>query len=147
MSLMILLGAPLARAAKLKIDGGFVTLGLNKVARLSQESGRYPDLGRNYYRTATIGCKAISNTSKTGRSGQLSFEYWALPYLGADTGKPLMSVLLPSLKSGKKVSNLSKLNFAGYYNAYGYIQLRLYEMSGGTWVLRASKNIGNRQLL
>ena len=146
-SLIITLEAPSAKAAKLKIDGGFVTLGTDRVIRLSQESGRYPNLGRNYYRTATIGCTSIRNTSTKGSSKQLSLEYWALPFYGAETGTPLMSVLLPAIKSGKKVSNVKKQGMAAYYNAEGYIQLRLYENSGGTWLLRASRSMSIREPL
>ena len=139
MVVIIASSAPLATAAKLKIDSGFVTLGVDKAIRLSQESGRYPNLGRNYYRTSTIGCKAIRNTSAKGRSGPLSLEYWGLASYTATTGRPLMSVLLPSIKSGKRLNNVSEVGTAAYYNADGYIQLRLYEYSAGVWVLRASK--------
>ncbi len=139
--------APLAQAAKFKIDGGFVTLGTDKVIKLSQASGRYPDLGKNYYRTATIGCKSITNTSKKGTSGQLSLEYWASPVYNSATGTPLMSVVLSPIKSGKKLSNVSKEDSARYYNNEGYVQLRLYEFSAGQWVLRVKKNLGDLEEL
>jgi hypothetical protein len=145
--IVIGLSAPFAMAAKFKIDGGFVTLGEDKVIRLSQASGRYSNLGKNYYRTATIGCTAVRNISASGRSGQLSLEYWALPFFTSKTGTPLMSALLPSIKGGKKLSNVSKVGPAAYYNADGYIQLRLYEFSAGKWVLRASKLIGDLEPL
>ncbi len=148
---MALLGiawsAPSATAAKFQIDGGFVTLGSDKVIKLSQESGRYPDLGRNYYRTTTIGCKAIRNVSKKGTSGQLSLEYWASPLYGSEMGTPLMSLLLPSIKSGKRQSNVSKEAPARYYNDEGYVQLRLYEYTAGQWVLRVKKNLGDLETL
>ncbi len=146
-SLAFTLSAPLALAAKFKIDGGFVTLRSDRAIKLSQESGRYPNLGRNYYRTASIGCKSVINTSKKGISGQLSLEYWAMPYIDSTTGTPLMSVLLPPVKAGKRINDISKDAQAGYYNANGYIQLRLYEYSGGVWLLRSSKSVGSRQLL
>lgn len=72
-SLIIAMGAPLATAASFTINGGFVTLGIDKVIRLSQASGRSVDLGKNYYRTATIGCTSIKNTMSKGSSGPLSF--------------------------------------------------------------------------
>lgn len=145
--MVIALSAPLAMAAKLKMDGGFVTLGVDKAIRFTQQSGRYPDLGKNYYRTATIGCTAIRNTSTAGRSGQLSLEYWALPYYTSKTGTPLMSVLLPSIKGGKRINNVNEIGPAAYYNAEGYVQLRLYEYTSGKWVLRASKIIGDLEPL
>lgn len=145
--IVIGLSAPLAIAAKFKLDGGFVTLGEDKVIRLTQASGRYPNLGRNYYRTATIGCTAVRNTSATGRSGQLSLEYWALPFFTSKTGTPLMSALLPPINGGKRLNNVSKVGPAAYYNADGYVQMRLYEFSAGKWVLRASKIIGDLQTL
>jgi hypothetical protein len=141
------LTAPVASAAKVKINGGYVTLGNDKVLRLGQSSGRYTDLGRNYYRTTGIGCTSIQNTSKKGVSGVLSLEYWALPFIDSTEGKPLMSVLLPRVEANKQIKAVKKSGPAAYYNAYGYIQLRLYELSGGIWKLRYSKNIGSRQLL
>jgi hypothetical protein len=147
MALITTFCAPVAKAANLKMDGGFVTLGRDRTIRLSQASGRYADLGRGYYRTTTIGCTAIKNTSPGGRSGQISLEYWALESLSGGTEKVMMSVLLPALGGGKSLKNVKQTGPARYFDAFGYIQLRVYENSGGTWQLRAKKNIGNRQAL
>ncbi len=146
-TLLLTLSAPLVEAANLKMDGGFVTLGRDRAVRLSQASGRYADLGRGNYRTPTIGCTAIKNTSPGGRSGQISLEYWAMQSLGGGNERVMMSILLPSLGGGKSVKNVKQSGPARYFDAFGYIQLRVHENSGGTWQLRFKKNIGSRQAL
>ncbi len=97
-----------ATAADVRLDGyGFYSL-KNRVkyyGRGKPQSGRYKNLGADYYHQAKIGMDFLTNHSNS-RSGNLSFELWAMPYYGATSGIILMTRKLSPLGSGKSRTNL-----------------------------------------
>src|SRR6478672_2375254 len=73
------------------------------------QTGRYRNLGAGYYHSAEYTVKRITNKSSY-KSASMSFEFWAMPYLGATSGPILMTYGLGPLGGGYHYS---------YPTAYG----------------------------
>ncbi|MEO7100706.1 MAG: hypothetical protein ABI162_15195 [Luteolibacter sp.] len=140
---------PEAHAAKLTLDGtGYCTIPGSEAyypgGRL--QSGRYTNLGADYYHTATIGIKAITNHSST-RSGSMSFELWAMRYYGATTGIVLMTEGLDTLKGGFHFSNVTVSHKAISLNVRRFPELDLFEYTSNGWKWKDVLTFSTKTLL
>ena len=140
---------PEAHAAKLTLDGtGYCTISGSEAyypnGRL--QSGRYTNLGADYYHTAVIGIKAITNHSST-RSGSMSFELWAMPYYGSTTGIVLMTKGLDTLKGGFHFSDVTVSRKAISLNARRFPELDLFEYTSNGWKWKDSLTFSTKTLL
>lgn len=127
-----------ARAAKLTLDGsGYYKLGayVDYAPRGKLQTGRYKNLGADYYHNAEIGVKRITNRS-TKRSGTMSFELWAMPYYGATSGIVLMTNAIEPLKGGFNFQNVFTSGKAISLDRYRFPELDLFEYTSSGWTWR-----------
>lgn len=131
---------PESQAADVRLDGfGFYSV-RNKVnfyAGGAQQSGRYRNLGSDYYHKATIEMDFVTNYSN-GRSGNLSFEFWAMPFYGATSGIILMTRGLDPLPGGRSVKGLSREGLAISLGARRFPELNIWEHTRNGWKFRDS---------
>lgn len=100
------------------------------------QSGRYRSLGDDYYRNAIIEVEYITNRSAR-RSGNLSFELHAMPFLGAKTGTVLMTTLVPFLPRNSFYSDVDRAGKALFTNERAFPELKIYERNSfGIWMFR-----------
>jgi hypothetical protein len=130
---------PEAKATDVTLDGyGFYSLA-HRLAFHPEpglwQSGRKPYLGGGYYRKAEIGMDFITNRS-TRRSGELSFELWAMPYYGATSGVVLMTKGLDSLGGGRSYRDRSPDGFAVLLDRRRFPELNLWEFTRKGWKFR-----------
>ena len=112
-----------------------------------EQSGRYRNLGRDYYHKIEYGMDYISNTSGY-KSGTLSYEFWALPYYGATSGVVLMTRSLSPLYGGERYVDLYKYGWGVSLNQYRYPEQNLWEYAGsGRWKFRDSLAFSRKTLL
>lgn len=140
---------PAAQAANITLDGyGFYKLAYadSYLRGGAKQTGRYRNLGADYYRKAEIGMNYASNNSST-RSGDLSFELWALPYYGATSGPILMTSGLRSLKGGQFYRNLRSRGLAISLDEYQFPDLSIWEYTFSGWVFRDSLTFSYKDLL
>lgn len=130
---------PEAKAAQVTLDGtGFYSLARRLVYHPEpglKQSGRKPYLGEGYYHKAEIGMDYITNRS-TRRSGDLSFELWAMPYYGANSGIILMTKGLNRLGGGNSYRDASPEGFAVLLDRRRFPELNLWEYTRRGWKYR-----------
>jgi hypothetical protein len=107
------------------------------------QSGRYRNLGRTYYHTASYDMDEINNNTNF-RSGSLSFEFWGLSYYKALRGPVLMTYGLDPLGGDSYYQNAFAEGFAVSLNRYRYPQLNLVEYTRRGWKWRDALNFSNR---
>ena len=140
---------PNAQASKLTLDGtGSYKLGTREAFYPggAPQSGRYANLGADYYHTTTIGMSEITNHS-ANRSGSMSFELWGMPYYGATTGIILMTKGLDPLKGGFHFSNVSVTGKAISLNRRRFPELDLFEFTTNGWKWKDVLTFSNKTLL
>lgn len=130
---------PVAKAADVTLDGyGFYSLARRLAYHPEpglKQSGRKPYLGGGYYHKAEIGMDYITNRS-TRRSGDLSFELWAMPYYGATSGVVLMTKGLDPLRGGRSYRDRSPEGFAVQLDRRRFPELSLWEFTRRGWKFR-----------
>lgn len=130
---------PEAKATEVTLDGyGSYSLARRLVFRPEpgvKQSGRKPYLGGGYYHKAEIGMDYITNRT-TRRSGDLSFELWAMPYYGATSGVVLMTKGLDSLGGGRSYTNGSAEGYAVLLDRRRFPELNLWEFTRKGWKFR-----------
>jgi hypothetical protein len=145
-----LIGAlPEARAAKVRLDGsGYYELGTNirYYPTGTRQTGRYDNLGTDYYHRATIGVRWMTNQSP-GRSGSLSFELWGMPYYGATKGIVLMTYGVWSLAGRQYRNNPSVTGNAVFLDRYRFPELNLWENTRKGWRWRDNLTFRRKNLL
>lgn len=138
-----------AKASKLSLDGaGHYLLGNTSryYGRGTAQSGRYVNLGQDYYHKITYGIDHITNSSFT-TSGTMSFEFWALPYYSANSGIVLMTRGLDSLRGGQSVTNISRNGLGVSLNARRFPEINLWELTQSGWNFRDSLSFTQKNLL
>lgn len=140
---------PEAQATKVRFKGsGDYDLGsrVTYYAGGRPQSGRYTNLGADYYHTTEIDVDQIVNRG-TVRSGSLSFEFWAMPFYGATSGVVLMTTGLDPLKPGFHFSNVTHVGKAISLDRRRFPELELFEYTGTGWRSRDFLTFSNKDLL
>lgn len=125
--------APQAEAAKIRLDGsGYYQLGTKIQFRPAgaKQTGRYRNLGGDYYHTCQIGMDWITNRSNNS-TGPLSFELWAMPYYGANKGIVLFTRSLKKLRGGGYYTNPSRKGRAIFLDRRRFPEINIWEKK--TW--------------
>jgi hypothetical protein len=107
------------------------------------QSGRYRNLGRTYYHTASYDMDEINNNTDV-RSGSLSFEFWGLRFYKALRGPILMTYGLSPLGGGNFYQNAFAEGFAVSLGRFAYPELNLVEYTRRGWKWRDSLSFSNR---
>lgn len=141
---------PESQAANVRLKGsGYYHLGNYYVFSQygKEQSGRYSNLGRDYYHKIEYGMDYITNSSSY-RSGSLSYEFWAMPYYGATSGIILMTRGLSPLSGGSRYINLYKYGWGISLDQYRYPEQNIWEyIGGGRWRFRDSLAFSRKTLL
>lgn len=125
-------------SASVKLLGSayFNSGGAVKVRNSPAQGGRYKTLGRDRYRKSEYGVEFISNLNGSSRSGPLSYELWAMPYLGAKSGVVLMTCGLDRLSAGDFYHNLVAKGQAVYLGKRKFPEQNLWEYTANGWKFR-----------
>lgn len=137
------------QAAKVTLDGsGYYTF--NSSVRFygqgAKQYGRYSNLGADYYRNTTMSMEWITNRSRNN-SGPLSFEYWGMPFYGADTGIVLMTRSADPLRAGSYYKNRKWTGWAVFLDEYRFPELNLWESTSRGWKFRDALSFRRDNLL
>lgn len=127
-----------ARAADLTLDGsGFYELGNSEffLRKGAGQSGRFRNLGRNFYQDAEIGISRITNNSSS-RSGSMSFELWGKPFYSATSGIIMMTRGFSPLRGSFNYPNVETFGTALSLGQWRFPELNLYERSRRSWAWR-----------
>ena len=148
-AVLTMIGTPETRATDVTMDGsGFYQLGtgVHFYRGGAFQSGRYNNLGRDYYHRATIGMRWITNHSPYP-SGDLSFEFWGMPYYGANHGIVLMTRSLVPLGSLSYFLSKTKDGYAVFLGSYRFPELDLWEYTRNGWRFRDAVTFRHKDLL
>lgn len=138
-----------SHATKVRLDGsGSYEFGnaIKYFANGTKQTGRYGNLGRDYYHKTTIGMRWITNHGGS-RSGDLSFEFWGMPFYGATSGIVLMTQGLKPLNGGSYYSNLYRKSYAIYLDEWRFPELNLWEYTRKGWQFRDALSFRRDNLL
>lgn len=136
----VALSIPEASAAKVTLDGfGYYAL-KKKVTyygnkSVPNQSGRYSSLGSDYYHKLSYQMDFITNRSNK-QSGSLSWEFWAMPYLGSTSGIIIMTRQLKPFKARKSFKNLEKEGLGIYIDRKRFPEMNLWEFTREGWKFR-----------
>ena len=134
----VLLSALDTRAADVRLEGyGDYVINDSEAffPRPPKQSGRYRDLGRDYYHKAEIRMDYVSNLSRSG-SGSLSFELWAMPYYDATSGIVLLTRAINPIRGGRSVDGASGSGYAVSLGKKRFPELSLWEYTRKGWINR-----------
>lgn len=141
--------APMAKAADIALDGP-AYFSLSKKARHysggAGQGGRYLNLGRGHYRRANLGIGAVDNYSPY-ESGDLSFEFWALPFYGATKGVILMTTDLGWLEGDQSFVDVEMTGFAISLNRKRFPEMNIWEYTYKGWAFRDAFAFARRSRL
>lgn len=141
--------APMAKAADITLDGP-AFFSLAKKARYfsggSSQGGRYENLGRGYYRRANLGIGAVDNYSPY-ESGDLSFEFWAMPFYGATKGVILMTTDIGWLEGDQSFVDLEMTGSAISLNRKRFPEMNIWEYTYDGWAFRDAFAFARRSRL
>ena len=129
---------PQASAADLTLDGtGYYELGNSEffLRRGAGQSGRYSNLGRNFYQDAELGISRITNNSFS-RSGSMSFEFWAKPFYSATSGIIMMTRGFNPLSGDFNYPNVQTFGTAISLRQWRFPELNLFERGRRNWEWR-----------
>lgn len=112
-------------------------------SRPPRQGGRFRSLGADFYRRAEIEVDAVRNFSR-GRSGNMSFELWAMPFFGASRGSVLMTNGLRPLNGRRSFRGVFATGFAVSLNQPGFAELSLWEFNRRRWRFRDALSFTNR---
>ena len=101
----------------------------------ASQGGRYSNLGEGYYRRTTIKVQRIQNHS-SWRSGSTSFELWAMPYYGANSGTVLMTTNTGRLWGWSSKWNVSRTGNKMALDDYAFPELNIWEYTRYGWRFR-----------
>ncbi len=138
-----------ARAADVTLEGtGYYELGsrASYYRYGTSQSGRYRNLGGGYYHSGEIGMDEVANNDGF-RSGSLSFELWALPYYGANSGSVVLTRQIGSLYGGYSFFDQVSYGRTLSLNRYLYPELNLYEYTRYGWSWRDALSFSYRTLM
>jgi hypothetical protein len=129
---------PAANATDVGLYGtGYYDLGsaINFRNNPPYQSGRYKSLGSDYYHSAEIGIEILKNHSAK-KSGDLSFELWAMRYYKANTGIVLMTRGVKPLAANTNYYDVSRLGKAIFLDRRRFPELDLWEFTNDGWKFR-----------
>ncbi|MES2924083.1 MAG: hypothetical protein V4819_21200 [Verrucomicrobiota bacterium] len=129
---------PELQAADMRLNGsGYYKLGNREVFSTEgkEQSGRYKNLGRDYYHKVEYGIEVITNDSYSG-SGTLSYEFWAMPYYGATSGIVLMTRKLGAFSRREVQEDVWKNGYAISLNRNRIPEQSLWEFTRNGWKFR-----------
>lgn len=149
-AVLTLLGsASISRAVEVVLDGyGYYKLG-TKVDYLgtgTDQSGRYANLGADYYHKTVIGVQWITNKSNKN-SGELSFEFWGMPYYGATKGIVLMTRSAQPLKAHRYYNDPEWTGWGIFLDEWRFPELNLWEYTKKGWKWRDALSFKKGNLL
>jgi hypothetical protein len=140
---------PVAKAADIALDGP-AYFSVAKKARYysggAWQGGRYLNLGRGYYRRADLGIGAVDNYSPY-ESGDLSFEFWAMPFYGATKGVILMTTDIGWLEGDQSFVDLEMTGSARFLNRKRFPEMNLWEYTYYGWEFRDAFAFARRSRL
>ncbi len=138
-ALALALFAPAASAAKLTLDGygyyEFQSRNHYYGHGGAEQNGRYSYLGRGYYHKTEIGMDYLTNRSRR-RSGDLSIEFWAMPFYGATSGTILMTRSRDSLGGGDSLENVDPRGQAISLDKRRFPEINVWEYTRRGWKFR-----------
>ena len=134
----IALSIPQARSADMRLEGeGYYKL--TDRSKFFQEgveqSGRYRNLGRDFYRQVEYGIDFIGNDSDK-RSGSLSYELWALPFYGSTSGIILMTRGIQSIPGRSSIDGVVRTGYGVSLNKRRFPEQSLWEYTRKGWKFR-----------
>jgi hypothetical protein len=140
---------PESHATKVTLDGsGYYELGttIKFYGGGVKQTGRYRNLGADYYHKATISMQWITNRT-TKQSGSLSFEFWGMPYYGATKGIVLMTRSADPLRGGSYYFEKKWKGYAIFLDDYRFPELNLWEYTSKGWQWRDALSFRQNSLL
>ncbi len=140
---------PDSQATKVTLDGsGYYDLGreVKFYGGGVKQTGRYRNLGGDYYHKATISMQWITNRSRYV-SGDLSFELWAMPFYGATKGIVLMTRSANPIKGGSYYFEKKWRGYAVFLDEYRYPELNLWEYTRKGWKWKDALSFRQNNLL
>ena len=141
--------APTAKAARITLDG-YANYQLSNYERYysrgRNQQGRYRNLGADYYRNSNTRIDAITNRSRN-KSGSLSFEFWAMPFYGANSGTVLTTSGTGRISGFKSRNRVSKRGSAISLNRYAFPEINIWEYTRRGWRFRDAVSFSRRDLL
>ncbi|MEO5917442.1 MAG: hypothetical protein ABIS50_24655 [Luteolibacter sp.] len=129
---------PETKAANVTLDGyGYYSLGTKVTfyGTAPAQSGRYNNLGADYYHKINYSMDFITNRSSSG-SGSLSWEFWAMPYYDSKSGIILMTRSLQPMPGGTSVKEVSKSGLGIYLDRRRFPEQNLWEYTSSGWKFR-----------
>lgn len=126
------------QAAKLRLDGyGYYDVRSSDVFSKSgkEQSGRYKNLGRDYYHKVKYGIDFVSNYSGS-YSGSVSYEFWAMPFYGATSGIILMTRGVGKMSPDESYEDVAKSGYAVSLDARRFPEQSLWELTRDGWKFR-----------
>lgn len=137
---------PESHAAAVKLEGyGYYETGKHDVfsSNGKEQSGRYRNLGRDYYHKVEYGIDFVTNYSNSS-TGSLSYEFWAMPYYGATTGIVLMTRKLGTLARSEDFENVWKYGYAVSLDRNRFPEQSLWELTSSGWKFRDALSFSRR---
>jgi len=133
-------GVSVAKASNLRLQG-YASVNESSYERYRNgawQGGRYRNLGEGYYRRTTIRMKRIRNYSNW-RSGSTSFELWAMPYYGANSGTVLMTSNAGRINRHSSKWNVRRTGNKVALDGYAFPELNLWEYTRNGWRFRDNR--------
>lgn len=140
---------PESQAANMRLNGsGYYTLGSYEVYSNygKEQSGRYTNLGSDYYHKVEYGIDYVANNSYSS-SGSLSYEFWAMPYYGATSGIVLMTRRLGAFSSREIKEDVWKNGYAISLNRSRFPEQSLWELTRYGWKFRDALTFSRKAYL
>jgi hypothetical protein len=138
-----------SQAADVRLDGsGYYWLGKKEVfsSNGKEQSGRYKNLGRDYYHKVEYGMDFITNYSYSS-TGSLSYEFWAMPFYGATSGIVLMTRGVGALSSGEAYDDVWKKGYAVSLARKRFPEQSLWERTRSGWKFRDALTFSRKAYL
>lgn len=142
------LSSPL-HAAKVRLEGsGYYELGksVDYDGNGKKQSGRKYTLGANFYHSGKISMEWIINRSGY-KTGDLSFEFWGMPYYGATSGKVLMTRSLDRLSPYDDYHKKYRKGDAVFLDQYRFPEINIWEFTSNGWRFRDALSFKRKNLL
>ena len=141
---------PESQAAQVQLDGYGYYTNRPKVVyygkRGPKQSGSYSYLGADYYHKVSYRMDFVTNHSK-GKSGSLSYEFWAMPYYQASTGIVLMTRSMKQIGGHRSVSNPSRTGMAVDIDRKRFPEINIWEYTRSGWSFRDALSFAYRDWL
>lgn len=98
-----------------------------------EQEGRKRYLGKGFYHRTEIGMGLITNRSNNVSSGDLSFEFWAMPFFGAENGIVLMTEDVGPISGSNSFSDVVRTGDAVHLQRRRFPELNIWEFTSTGW--------------